>query len=469
MPKQRNVLLVSLIAMFAVTSVRADIASTQYVDDSIPSDVSAFNNDAGYLVSSDISGLVDTVNSVTDVENDNSLTNRVAAVEAALGENGKTDAGKAIIAGGSSLGTPTYRVIDTTAGGTTGSDSLITSGAVYSGLAGKQATIDSSHKLSKDLVSGLGTAAAANTSDFATSTQGGKADSAIQSVKVNGAALTPDGNKAVDVTVPTKVSDLTNDANYITASQVASGQVQADWTEADDSDPAYIANKPSLATVATSGSYTDLLNKPTIDSALSSTSENAVQNKVVNTALAGKQATIDSSHKLNADLVDDSTTTNKFVTASEKTTWSGKANASHTHSSGDVTAMTGYAKADSATAISAGDSLNAAIGKLEKALDGKQATITAGTYDAYGAAAAVENKLDDGASGYDINAKSLKVQGADVLTSHQTLPTVTTSSGSGNMVTSVTQTNGAIAVTKSQVQIPVGNENADTYASIWVE
>ena len=31
----------------------------------------------------------------------------------------------------------------------------------------------------------------------------------------------------------------------------------------------------------------------------------------------------------------------------------------------------------------------------------------------------IEGKLDDGASGYDINAKSLKVQGTDVLTSHQ--------------------------------------------------
>ena len=47
-----------------------------------------------------------------------------------------------------------------------------------------------------------------------------------------------------------------------------------------------------LATVATSGSYSDLTNKPVIDSALSSTSTNAVQNKVVNSALAGKQSTI---------------------------------------------------------------------------------------------------------------------------------------------------------------------------------
>ena len=45
-------------------------------------------------------------------------------------------------------------------------------------------------------------------SDFATAAQGAKADSAIQSVKVNGVALTPDANKAVDVTfeIPERVT-----------------------------------------------------------------------------------------------------------------------------------------------------------------------------------------------------------------------------------------------------------------------
>lgn len=55
-----------------------------------------------------------------------------------------------------------------------------------------------------------------------------------------------------------------------------------------------------LASVATSGSYNDLSNKPTIpasvtvDSALSSTSTNPVQNKVINSALSGKA---DTGHK----------------------------------------------------------------------------------------------------------------------------------------------------------------------------
>ena len=44
-------------------------------------------------------------------------------------------------------------------------------------------------------------------------------------------------------------------------------QVQSNWNEADSSAVSYIQNKPNLATVATSGSYADLSNKPTIPAA----------------------------------------------------------------------------------------------------------------------------------------------------------------------------------------------------------
>lgn len=44
-------------------------------------------------------------------------------------------------------------------------------------------------------------------------------------------------------------------------------QAQADWAEADTTDPSYIQNKPTLATVATSGSYNDLSDQPTIPAA----------------------------------------------------------------------------------------------------------------------------------------------------------------------------------------------------------
>ena len=61
-------------------------------------------------------------------------------------------------------------------------------------------------------------------------------------------------------------------------------------TEVNDSFANYTPTS-SLATVATSGSYNDLSDKPSVDSALSSTSENPVQNKVINSALNGKLST----------------------------------------------------------------------------------------------------------------------------------------------------------------------------------
>jgi microcystin-dependent protein len=54
-------------------------------------------------------------------------------------------------------------------------------------------------------------------------------------------------NVTANITVPTKTSDLTNDSGFITG---------VTWND--------VSNKPSFATVATSGSYNDLSNKPTI-------------------------------------------------------------------------------------------------------------------------------------------------------------------------------------------------------------
>lgn len=46
-------------------------------------------------------------------------------------------------------------------------------------------------------------------------TETGGAPNVIEIVKVNGTALTPDSNKAVNVPVPTKLSELTNDDNFV--------------------------------------------------------------------------------------------------------------------------------------------------------------------------------------------------------------------------------------------------------------
>lgn len=112
-------------------------------------------------------------------------------------------------------------------------------------------------------------------------------------IKLKNAASTPD----VLSTITLPAAGTNNQAGVMTAAQAAKlagisegaeANVQADWAQTVTTADDYIKNKPSLATVATSGSYTDLSNKPTIDSSLSSTSTNAVQNKVINTALGGK-------------------------------------------------------------------------------------------------------------------------------------------------------------------------------------
>ena len=64
--------------------------------------------------------------------------------------------------------------------------------------------------------------------------------------------------------------------------------------------------------------------------------------------------------------------TSSYSSATQvNTALSGKSNTGHTHSSSNVTSMGGYAKPSSTSAISTGDTLNQAVGKLENALDSK--------------------------------------------------------------------------------------------------
>lgn len=80
----------------------------------------------------------------------------------------------------------------------------------------------------------------------------------------------------------------------------------------------------------------------------------AMSQNATTEALNGKQATIDSSHKLSADLVDDTTTTHKFVTASDKTTWNAKQNAL---TAGDNITISGDTISATDTTYTAGDNI----------------------------------------------------------------------------------------------------------------
>lgn len=56
-------------------------------------------------------------------------------------------------------------------------------------------------------------------------------------------------------------TNISIDANNVIS---AASQVQSDWTQSDNTKVDFIKHKPNLATVATSGNYADLSNKPSI-------------------------------------------------------------------------------------------------------------------------------------------------------------------------------------------------------------
>ena len=93
----------------------------------------------------------------------------------------------------------------------------------------------------------------------------------IESIKVNGTAQTIT-SKAVNITVPTKTSDLTHDSGFLVASDIANKADKATTLSGYGITNAYTKTEVDAKTV--------------VDSALSGTSTNPVQNKVVNSALA---------------------------------------------------------------------------------------------------------------------------------------------------------------------------------------
>ena len=143
-------------------------------------------------------------------------------------------------------------------------------------------------------------------------------------------------------TIPSKVSQLTNDIGYITG--VTWDDVTGKPTTFTPASHTQAASTiTGLATVATSGSYADLTNKPTIPSKVS-------------------QLTNDSGYITGVTWDDVSNKPTSFTPAS------------HNQASNTITALTGYAKPASTGAIGTTDSLNSALGKLEKGLDGKLST-----------------------------------------------------------------------------------------------
>ena len=115
-------------------------------------------------------------------------------------------------------------------------------------------------------------------------------------------------NVTCNITVPTKTSDITNDSNFVASSD--------------------------LATVATSGSYNDLSNKPTIPTVNNATLTIQKNGTTVKTFTANASSNVTCNITVPtalSDLTDDAT--HRIVTDTEKSTWNAKASTSTATSS----------------------------------------------------------------------------------------------------------------------------------------
>lgn len=358
-----------------VDTFTANASANKTINITVPTQTSQLTNNSGFITADDLPKdytlPVATSSALGGVKSGGDIT---VATSGAVTVNSATTADSATKATQDASGN---NIVSTYA----------TKDELTSGLAGKQATLSgaqlnavnsgiTSTKVSTYDGYNAKITAAQNTADskVATAQGSGNANKAVIT-NASGNITTgtiASGMIANDAVTSTKIATGAVGADALAANAVTSAKIaDATIVNADiASNAAIAASKISgLATVATSGSYDDLTDKPTIpaaitvDSALSSTSTNPVQNKVVNAAINAAQSTAD----------------------------------------------------DAADAASAA-----------------QSTATA--------AQNAINNLD-----------------------------VSTASGSGNVVTSVTQSNGKISVTKGNVQIPVGSATATSYATIWVQ
>ena len=235
-------------------------------------------------------------------------------------------------------------------------------------------------------------------------------------------------------------------SNAVTSAKIADGTI----VNADISASAAIAASKisGLATVAKTGAYGDLSGAPTVHNATLTIQKNGTSAGTF-TANASANRTINITVPTKtSELTNDSNYATTAQVNARVATAQGTDNANDVmvvNSSGNVTpALITNANISSSAAIA-----QSKISGLTTALAGKLSTT--GT----AAKATADAKGNNIADTYATKAQITALD--------------STSSGTGAVVTDVSQTDGKVSVTKGNVQIPVGSANATTYATIWVQ
>lgn len=130
--------------------------------------------------------------------------------------------------------------------------------------------------------------------------------------------------------LPTASADTMNKIYLVPSADPQTQNVKDEYITIDNGTEAqtiYTWEQIGSTEIDLSGYYTSQQTDSAITQALNTALAGYTTTESLTLLLAGKQDVIDSSHKLSADLVDDTNTANKFTNATEKQTWNSKQDA----------------------------------------------------------------------------------------------------------------------------------------------
>ena len=474
MLKQKFVFAVSLIAMVTVGigAARADIASTVYVQQGVNS-------------AKDAASAAQTSANNANTAAGAAQTSADDAQEAAEAAQASADAAaESAAAANAAVATKEASANKVTSISDTSTDTQYPSAkAVYTALSKKQNTLTIDSALSSTSTNPV------QNKVINTALSGKQATLSEAQLSAANSGITS-----------AKVTTYDGYASQISAKEASANKVTSISSSSTD------AQYPSAKAV-----YTELAKKQntlTIDSALSSSSTNPVQNKVINTALSGKQATL-SAAQLSA--------ANSGITLAKVSTYDGyatqisakEASANKASSEGDVEtigrdiAYPTVAFMETSIANANTDVMTEVATKLNKTSSVKNAIVTT---DGSGNVAPVEI-VDSGTGTYvtDVAVSAGKVTLSRGTPASYSLPTassttlggvkigsnITNSSGTISVPaatssalgvvktgTNISNSSGTISVATGTPtalgvvkvgQIPSGSATSETYATIWVQ